>query len=276
VKHKIGEVIEFGEKLINTQDLDPVYVALVNAKLPTKQLHRLLLAYFCFYHLGVSAFISEMEGGTFWEVMMVAARNKLCGPDEINPDLEYDRWPRGSERRHFRGQKCVDAVRTFRSMAPNPEDIVGSFAFNDYELREITAYIQKHWPMCGSWLSFKAADIFERVLGIPIEFPNDTLTFYKEPRAALDLLNLSPEAAANKLLLHFRNKPAPPASSPRARSCNIQEIESMACKWKSSLSGHYWVGKDIHEVRHGLKGWGETASLLSKYMPPEVERGLFA
>lgn len=278
-KHKLSEVISFGEQLIETGDLDPVYIALVGSELSKDQLHRLLLAYFCFYHLGVAAFISEQEGDIFWEVMEIAARNKFCDPSEVDSSLKFDRWPRGSERRHFRGDKCVDAVQMFRKIYVKPERLIESAqALVDgpqIGLNELVVYILDSWPMCGAWLSFKAADIFERVLGMPVLFPNDILTFYAEPRAALDLMEGNPAAAAEKLLLHFRSRPAPPVGAMRRRNCNIQEIESICCKWKSSLSGHYYVGKDIHEVRHALKGWGKTADKLLRNMPVELHQGLF-
>jgi hypothetical protein len=128
------------------------------------------------------------------------------------------------------------------------------------------------WNMCGPWIAFKVADILERVLGMQVEFPNEIALFYEEPRAALDMLELEPKVAAHRLLKHFGKIPAPPDLK---RFCNIQEVETVCCKWKSSTRGKYWVGKDIHEVRNALKGWGKTADKLYASMPREVERGLF-
>lgn len=272
-KHKITEVIEFGEALIRTGDLDPVYIALYAAGLPGDQMRRLLLAYFCFYHLGAAARLSEMEGESFWALMETAAENNL--PPSTD-DLPGERWPRGTERRHFRGQKCVDAVRRFEKKAPNaPEEIISALVDElpkPLQLVDIINYIQGKWPMCGAWLAFKAADILERVLGVPIVFPNDLTLFYKEPRAALDMLIVPAEQANAKLLKHFSKFMAPPKVG---RRCNIQEVETVCCKWKSGVNGHYWIGKDIHEIRNALKGWGDTAEMLLRYMPKEVEQGLF-
>lgn len=285
--HKIGEVIDFGEKLIATQDLDPCYVALTGAmnEFGKGQLKRLLLAYFCFYHLGSAAYLSEWEGEEFWMLMENAASNEI--PPNMNGELPGERWPRGSERRHFRGQKCVDAVQTMQKFSegktesgvgPGAEHIVGLW-FELSQLITFDAFLRsvQTMPMMGPWISFKVADVMERVMGAHIEFPNDILTFYKEPRAALDLLDIPAEAAAEKLRLHFRKFVAPPSLEGRkGRRCNIQEIETIACKWKSSVGGHYWIGKDIHEIRKGLAGWGETADKLLKHMPREVSAGLFA
>lgn len=280
-KHRVSEVIAFGEQLIETEDLDPVYCALVRAGLPQKQLYRLLLAYFCYYHLGTSAYISEYEGDEFWDVMGQAAENQMP-PSGTDSQLVFNSWPRGSERRHFRGSKCVDAVLALRKFSegktesgvgPAPEHIIGLW----YEIAQLVTFqgfmrTVQILPMFGDWIAFKAADTMERVLGAEIEFPNDILTFYKEPRAALDLLDIPAEEANAKLLKHFAKFKAPPRYE---RPCNIQEAETVACKFKSYTNGHYWIGKDVHEIRKGLLGWGETATKLLSVMPKEVERGLF-
>jgi hypothetical protein len=273
-KHRVEELFAFGEQLIKTGDLDPIYIALVGAKLPEAQLKRLLLAYFCFYHLGVAAWLSEFEGIEFWNGMDVAARNEV--PATFF-GIDADRWPRGAERRHFRGEKCVDAVLKLEAFCTpekgGPEHFIGLLL----EMSRMVTFegILKSiqvFPLFGNWVSFKVADVLERVMGAEIEFPNDITLLYKEPRAALDLLTISPEKANEKLLKYFGTLEAPPRYE---RFCNIQEVETVCCKWKSMLGGHYHVGKDIHEVRKGLEGWGETAFKLLKCMPPEIELGLF-
>jgi Alpha-glutamyl/putrescinyl thymine pyrophosphorylase clade 2 len=274
-KHKLTEVMEFGAWLIQTEDLDPIYCALYRAKLPVKQMYRLLLAYWCFYHLGVSAFISQFDGEAFWSMMANAASDKL-------PPTYYggvgERWPRGAERRHFRGWVCEQAVKALHGdhKEPYPADyLVQSLAAACYskpiELATVMGWVQQK-PLFGPWIAFKAADMLERILGAQIEFPVDLALIYKEPRAALGMLEIPAERASLQLLQYFYEFKAPPSGN---RNCNIQEVETVLCKWKSSVGGHYWVGKDIHEVRHGLKGWGKTADKLLRCMPKEVERGLF-
>lgn len=275
--HKLQEVIEFGEKLLKTEDLDPVYVALYKARLPKDQLYRLLLVYFCFYHLGVSARISEEEGETFWDIMEIAARNRLCDPYEIDSDLPLgSKWPRGAERRHFRGKKCIDAIDWLKAYEPKtPERLIDGLMLGPATLAGVMEQANK-WPMFGPWIGFKIADVLERVCSIAIEFPNDITLLYKEPRAALDMLTISADRANMLLLQHFYGFKAPPRYE---RYCNIQEIETILCKWKSSVGGHYYVGKDIHEIRNGLKGWGDTANELHKWLPRNTDvptTGLFA
>ena len=89
------DVQAFGDALITTQDLDPVYCAIYHARLPEPQLCRLLLAYWCFYHLGVAASISEKEHGDFWEWMRVAAVNEQPPKNGIYPVIVGRAHPSG-------------------------------------------------------------------------------------------------------------------------------------------------------------------------------------
>jgi hypothetical protein len=49
---------------------------------------------------------------------------------------------------------------------------------------------------------------------------------------------------------HLGSLYAPPA---RDRLVNVQECETVLCKYKSHINGHYPPGKDTLEVLHGLK-----------------------
>jgi hypothetical protein len=111
---------------------------------------------------------------------------------------------------------------------------------------------------------------------VPVRFDPNIGLMYKEPAEGLRLLIDLPSDpnrynslsdAYSQLLKHFRQFKAPPASD---RPCGPQEVETVLCKWKSHMNGHYHVGKDIREVRHALAGWGDTADRLLKACPTEV------
>jgi hypothetical protein len=129
----------------------------------------------------------------------------------------------------------------------------------------------QRWPMFGPWIAFKAADMVDRLI-LPVEFSVDIAWLYAEPRAGLDLLPAEPQEATNVLLQHFHKFSAPPKHE---RQCNIQEVETILCKFKSHVNGHYHVGKDIKEMRAGLAGWGQTADRLLAAAPPNADGGLF-
>jgi hypothetical protein len=271
-------VRDFGDALIETRDLDPVYCGLVGARLPEPQLCRWLLAYWCFYHVGAASCISQFEGAEFWGVMKVAAENAER-PGFLPPsNLGITRWPRAAERRHFRGQKCVDAVEWLAKL--EPEMWVRSLSVRETD-KDLMHKVQK-WPMFGPWIAFKAADMMERVYGTKVQFDRNLGLMYEEPRKALDILvsSFSPSGEVwtaerwyNALLTYFSARRAPPSGD---RYCGPQEVETVLCKWKSYMGGHYRVGKDIHEQRQALAGWGETAERINKAYPSEVAAGRYA
>lgn len=249
-------IYRFGDRLVRSRDLDPVYCALFGAQLSEAQLSRLLLAYLAFYHLGLAAWLSEHEGDSYWAAMLVAAKNETPF-----------RWLRGSERRHFRGAKCVSAVGWLRNKYQTPEAPIRSLLSCKTE-KGVIAHITQ-WPMFGSWAGFKAADLLERVVGVPLQFDPNIGLLYAEPRAGLDLLaaeiGQSPQVIYENLLGYFSAHKAPPRDD---RPCGAAEVESILCKFKSMRGGHYFVGKDIREVHRALlQGWGATAANLLRHLP---------
>lgn len=259
-------VYEFGARLIETQDLDPVYVGLHGAGLPRDQLRRWLTAYWMFYHVGAASWLSEQEGDLYWTWMTHAAAND----EAVRPAPVGGRWPRAAERRHFRGPKCVKAVEWF-SQNP-PEGWVSELTCFSTQ-KGVMDEVQR-WPMHGPWIAFKAADMLERVVGVPLEIQPDIGLVYSEPRKTLDMLaqehRTTPEAVYQALSGHFKAWQAPPRYE---RACGPLEIETVSCKFHSYHNGRYPIGKDIKEVRHALVGWGETAQRLLAHMPEEVDNG---
>jgi hypothetical protein len=150
----------------------------------------------------------------------------------------------------------------------------------------------------GPWISFKIADMLERVKEIPITFNNGVAFMFDEPAKAADLVweqtvarvaNLEPDLTAiadgakkrltptnfhnivvELLEEEFASYRAPPRGD---RPINIQEIETVLCKYKAHINGHYEVGKDIKEIRHGLEPWlavSDVARVFNDAMPPAV------
>jgi hypothetical protein len=201
------DIYAFGETLIKTEDLDPAYVGLYKAHLPEPQLIRLFVSYLLFYNLGLAAWLSEQEN--YWSAVENAAIN-------VEPSPLGLRWPRGTERRHFRGDKAVSAVRTLAKSSP--ESLYAPL--KKARWLAAVATIVGSWPMCGPWASFKAADLLQCVADIPIRFPVDTCLMYKEPRAGLEMLaadacfeakDRSLESIYRKLIEHFQQHKTPPS-----------------------------------------------------------------
>ncbi len=286
-------IYEFGEQLLISGDLDPVYIALDKmewqdegeAKYPD-QLYRWLVAYWCLYHCGAACYLSEMDGDTFWQQLLVAAENRLPAPDG-------GRWPRGSERRHWRGDAAVRAVEEMRARFSDsggrPEDVV--FYIADHRVLETLPFAEvaaraKTLPLFGPWISFKVADMLDRLGIVSVDFDQASVFMFTDPAKAALMLwrqrmslpeNAIPKSAEMRdqiinevvrhLADHFRGYSAPPLMD---RPVGLQEIETILCKWKSHMNGHYPLFNDIDEIRHGLAGWAphsETARAMLAAMP---------
>lgn len=75
------EVEPFGRALIETGDLDPVYIALSKCEWPEEQRQRWLMAYWLFYHPGAASYMADASTEElFWNRVSNAARNETPSP----------------------------------------------------------------------------------------------------------------------------------------------------------------------------------------------------
>lgn len=279
-------IVSFGEQLIKSQDLDPVYPALTKlfpkrhkSMTEFNKLSRWLIAYWCFYHCGFASYASELGEGFFWDVLMDAAQNEV-------PTPMGTRWPRGHERRHARGSQGIKMVQHLKELYGNqPEFMVTHICSGAPVYSQVADLVQKH-TLFGPWISFKICDMIDRVLDKHIDFSEAAVFMFKDPvKAALILWRQHyglPETAKPKdegevitgvvehLKKEFRIFLAPPSND---RSIGLQEIETILCKWKSHLNGHYPLNNDIIEISTALKEWApysKTAREMLEAMPKEM------
>lgn len=274
---------EFGRQLLTSGDLDPVYIMLSDGGLGGPQLHRWLIAYWCLYHCGAASYLSELEGDKFWDGLLAAARNEEPAPTG-------GRWPRGHERRHFRGVAANNAVVDYRvRYGKRPEQMVHYIA-HLHETRptqkvpfKAVADRAKEHTLFGPWMAFKVADMVDRVLQVPVDFHEADVFMFKDPVEAAIMLWLqrhgyNPKARPKdtkmvirevvmQLTVVFGEHKAPPLGD---RPVGLQEIETILCKWKSHMNGHYPLLNDITEIRAGMRQWqdaSETCRSLLMALP---------
>lgn len=256
--------VAWGRRLIETNDHDPLYAALGQWDVKGSRLRRFMLAYWCCYSVGASWWLSQHSGTRFWEQLTVAAHN-------VKPSPLGGRWPRAHERRHWRGDKCVNSVLWLADRFKHPEEAVLSLEAAR-SLGDVNRLMD--WPQFGPWIAFKAADMLERVLAVPVAFPEELITLYKDPKegaemmAAMGFLKeeggaMSPQECVNLLLEEYQDIIAPGFKG-SGRVCNIQEVETVLCKWKSARKGHYFIGKDTADHRAELLAW-DAQDLLAVY-----------
>ena len=245
-KAHFNAAVAFGRELILSQDLDPLYTAVCGAGLPFNMRARIVLAYSCVYHLGASAVIAADK--QFWPTLEAAA---------INKDLY---WPRGHERRHWRGAQALRTVAYFKQHYRRPDDVIAEWLTGDMTFAAVAERVHK-LPQYGPWAVFKVADLIDRVLGHKVDFSNCAMGVYSEPRKGSALLltgdteahitDADVDHVVRQLLLpqNLGKLKAPPTFD---RLVNAQEAETVLCKYKSSIGGNYPMGLDSHEVYEGL------------------------
>jgi hypothetical protein len=247
------DIYDFGKKLLNTKDLDPVYVLLHEASLCRDELRRWLVAYWCFYHVGTASWITSVSSEEqYWRRMQAAAHSKD--------------YPRSSERRHFRGDNAKKSVTFLQN--EGLDLLFNEFDKAYYENRrlsceEVIDYVQE-WVGFGPWIAFKVADMLERLGLCEIEFDTQSITLFESPQKGAELLwqvehgrtnfpseNVAGWAVARILqeLQKEKHIKAPPSYN---RNLNIQEAETILCKWKSYMNSSYTIGEDIQHCREGL------------------------
>lgn len=279
---------QFGRQLITSGDLDPIYIALGSAlrsgDYSQPQLLRWMAAYSMFYHAGVASYLSEHSGHSFWECALVAAANH-------EPSPTGERWPRGHERRHFRAAVATDSVTDLMNRyGARPEgfmEYVASGGPRDFH--SVSGRAQEHRGY-GPWMGFKLADMVDRVLGIPVAFDQAAVFMFKDPekaammlfeermlRGAFGDLKVTPkrEVILPRIVAYLEGEFSDLAAPPFAdRPINIQEVETVLCKWKSHMNGHYPLYNDIDEIRDGLTPWAEhsaAARAFLNHMPRRAE-----
>ena len=247
---------DFGKNLLETGDLDPVYIGLQGLQLSHEEMAAWLLSYWCFYNAGVSCHIVNMGPSHFWDAMFYFATEKAA--------------PRGTERRHFRGEAAGKAIDFLQEDFVEPQDAIEYLA--DYYPRTFSQVSDKvqQWPLFGPWIAFKVADMLERCALIPVDFSDCELQMYSEPTKGALLIAeqegwpADVKVVCTRLLEHYAGYKAPPIYD---RIVNIQEIETILCKYKSHYNGHYPLGKDTMELHEKLVGWGSLAERMRECLP---------
>ena len=268
VNYRILSFRDFSKQLIETGDLDPVYIAVheVFQNKDPNQLKRWLLSYGMFYHVGISSYLSSFsQPEEFWETIEIAAKNE-------QPSPLGGRWPRSSERRHFRGQQALNLVADMKNRYEyNPHGFIDYIAAGAPDAKEIRKRVEEHVGF-GGWASFKFCDLLDRVVGIPVEM-DLTEAMYEEPTKGAyivakesqkfnllreDVKEISIRFAVEEFNEATRGLMAPPRFE---RELGFLETETALCKFKGHFKGRYPIGKDIKECLHGSRDWAEESVL---------------
>lgn len=232
---------KFARRLLAINDLDPIYVALWNASLPWLTLRGWLLAYWCFYDDGTASWVVDQPD--YWQAMTRAAGSK-----------DYRRT---SVRRHFRGEQALESVAWLKAKGLD-RLFAPLVASGPVPARELMKYVQT-WLRFGPCVSFKVADMTERLGLRPVIFDVADTDLYTSPRkgaatlARLEGVLVSGDElvpwAVGRVLRELDGYKAPPRYE---RPLNVQEVETVLCKWHGAVSGHYRPGDDVQDLHTSL------------------------
>lgn len=252
--------LDFATNLLTTFDLDPIYVILTEADLSEDMLKRWMLAYWCYYAAGPASYIAEQPD--FYDAM----RDGFAGSEQ---------YPRGHERRHFRGQAGWEAIAFLEGFGC-PEKVVDYIYTGPLDYQSVAARAMK-FKLFGPWIAWKIADMGERVLCMDIDFSNADLYMYKDPvqGAALyafgdwqaKITNAEVANVLADMAWRLKDFNAPPFLD---RSLAISEYETVLCKFKAHIKGHYPINFDLDEIRHGLEKWSSVSDVaveLLRHLP---------
>lgn len=248
---------DFGRDLIVSEDLDPIYVMLWESFIDHRTMCRWLLSYWCYYHAGVSSMAAEKSDADFYNFL----RSGLGGDNK---------FPRGMERRHFWGGMAAKAIDDIESRG-SPQAVVDWIASGE-TFNEVYKRVNSIHGF-GPWIGWKVSDMVETCLAEPVDFedapPGTILGIYADPvkGAALirygdwrsDITKEEVGDIVDAICSEFKDLSAPPRYN---RRVNIQEAETVLCKFKAHHKGFYPMGNDTYHVRQALSGWGDLAQQM--------------
>ena len=122
------------------------------------------------------------------------------------------------------------------------------------------------WVGFGPWIGFKIADMLEALDVAPIAFSAEDVYLFDSPRKGaerlreslrsgyrgVDILDAHLNSWAVGTILEKLSGKFPLAPPRYERPLGPQEAETILCKWKSYLGGHYKPGDDTKHCKEAL------------------------
>jgi Alpha-glutamyl/putrescinyl thymine pyrophosphorylase clade 2 len=224
--------LQFAHRLFELEDADPGYMALARVPWPTNKKLRFMAAWCTFYNPGIAAKAAEYTGKDFWDYLFRV----------------YDKAPRASERRHFRGQAGLKAIRSWENNFHSPERLITSMRGRTYnEVRRAVRDVAQY----GDYFTWKVADVQERVFRIPCDFTGAEEHSPKVPQegalmiAAEDPLELKKATRTGTIkrvyseVINHLNRLGHDAPPWYDRPINMQEAETVCCVYHQYKAGDY-------------------------------------
>jgi hypothetical protein len=245
----------FAKLLFKLEDADPGYMLLARADIPHEQKLRFMTAWCTFYNPGIAAAASERTGRRFWSYLY----------------QQYPTAKRASERRHFRGNQGLRAMRSWERSFPNPENLT---TFMQGETYFEVAKQAKKVAQIGEYFIWKFADVQERVFRISCDFPDGAAA--KSPKVPQQGARLiAPDASVLQTYNHIAaylnsfSMDSPPWYD---RPMNMQEAETVCCVYKQYRNGKWAPHTRTAKATKSLLGTrSETGDLMLEVLHSQTK-----
>lgn len=246
---------DFAKVTIETNDLDPTYVFLHNARKAKGDdwATKFAIHYLCFYDLGEAVMAAESsDQNTFWNYVL-----------ETYPIVH-----RGTERRHSRGEKGLEFIRNLASKGL-PMDIWKKMYAPNYT--SLVNTFKADFQNCGfgPYFVWKVMDFQDRIWGRPIHMTLADAVKHcpDEPRKCAKIVwpELHFHDAMEIVTDYVRKFPAPPSGD---RQCSYAEAETVLCMMKGYfITKTHTIGDDVDSKYKQLARFPE----LLQYLPPKQD-----
>ena len=242
---------KFARFTVQTQDLDPMYDLIYKARLKygDEWAERYALAFFLFYDAGQAADIANDYD--FWGYIK----------------SNIDKLKRGTERRHFRGEKAHTAITRMSRMG-NAGTIWETMHSESYSGLRANIEVYFHQCQIGHYFIWKAMDLMDRCLNMSIRCTIDEalLGLPDEPREAAKHFfpELTPRESLEKVKKAIEEMNAPGEPN---RRCAYPEAETVLCMMKGYFKTKtHTIGDDVDEKHKQLTGY----PFLKGMLPPQL------
>lgn len=216
----------------------------------------------------MACYLSQFEGGDFWDKMLLAAANTTPNP------ADGGRWPRGAERRHFRGEAALRAVKELAARYTCPESMLAVLVSGRMSVTAVIERVKEH-RLFGPWIAFKVADMLDALVEPVLQ--DDLAPFlYKTPADSIrhhaPTLPLPPRPRTDLELLHdamlWLCEQLADLYVPHKPTIHVDYfvIETVWCKHLSHIHGFYPLGKDSREVRESVDRWAKAAECADQFL----------
>jgi hypothetical protein len=240
----------FAKNMFKLEDADPGYMLLARADMSESKKLRYVLGWCAFYNPGLAAKACDYTGAKFYEYLHSV----------------YSTAQRASERRHFRGQAGLKALKQWQDMYPVPEKMIESCfgpTYMDVRLN------MKHMAQMGDYFYWKLADIQDTVFQEPVDFTGCEKYMPKVPQQGAEIIAGLEDPLEDFNLVDTMRIVTQAISGMRHpfsdRGMLLQEAETVCCVFKQHYVGDYKYGfrtaKAVKRLR-AMREQTKTADVL--------------